>query len=198
MYSGAQFSIHAMSDDFIDVILGGVNALGTPNDLRIETDDISTLVTGSPRRVFQAMETAYGESCRRGGHVVLQAHISRGCPGEPDDPLCTPAADGGTGGASGERIDVAGVPRAGIPVRAQYSLYPLGIPDYMDVIADEIAAAKVAGVFDRSKHFCSKLHGDLSHVMAHVYNSFEHAAERAGHVVIQLTISKGSPSEVRS
>lgn len=198
MYSGAQFSIHAMSDDFIDVILGGVNALGTPDDLRIDTDDVSTLITGTPWRVFQAIETAYGESCRRGGHVVLQAHISRGCPGEPDDPLCTPVAGGGGGAPSGDLLDVVNVSPVGIPVRAQYSLYPLGTPSYMDVIADEIAAAQAAGVFDHSKHFCSKLQGDLAHVLAHVYNSFERAAQHAGHVVIQLTVSKGSPSEAQS
>ena len=225
MFSGAQFSIHAMSDNFVDVILGGVRALGSPDDIRLETDDISTLVVGTPQRVFEAMQSAYAESCRLGGHVVLQAHISRGCPGEPDDPLCRPQAAGGSesaraNSAGGEgpaatAADVADTadataahtaspaaiadPRSvdpiGIPVAAQFSLYPMGTDRYMEVIAAEIEQMKMSGVFDHSKHFCTKLHGDLAKVMAAVHGSFERAAEHAGHVVIQLTVSKGSPSE---
>lgn len=229
MFSGAQFSIHAMSDNFVDVILGGVRALGSPDDLRLETDDISTLVVGTPQRVFEAMQSAYAESCRLGGHVVLQAHISRGCPGEPDDPLCSPQAAGGSesatansaGGnapaAAGEAssadtpnaagaghagatapaavADPRSVDPIGIPVAAQFSLYPMGTDLYMEVIAGEIEQMKMSGVFDRSKHFCTKLRGDLATVMAAVRGSFERAAEHAGHVVIQLTVSKGSPSE---
>lgn len=194
MFSGAQFSIYAMSDDFVEVILGGVQALGSPEDLRIETDEVSTLLVGTPKRVFEGLEVAYAQSCRLGSHVVLQAHISRGCPGEPDDPLCTPVKASGKG-ESGERPDPKTIAPLGIPVNAQYSLYPLATDDYMEIIAAEIDYAKQAGVFDCGKHFCSKLRGDLAVVLAHVYGSFERAAERAGHVVIQLTVSKGSPSE---
>lgn len=192
MFSGAQFSIHAMSDDFIDVILGGVRALGEPDDLRIHTDDVSTLLVGTPKRVFEGLETAYGESCRRGGHVVLQAHISRGCPGDPDDPLCSPER---AGEHAGGLPDPQNVKPLGIPVSAQFSLYPMGVEDYMQIIADEIEHARAGGTFEQSKHFCTKLRGDLAAVFATVYGSFERAATRAGHVVIQLTISKGSPSE---
>lgn len=206
MFSGAQFSIHAMSDDYVDVILGGVRALGSPDDLRLETDDISTLVVGTPQRVFEAMQTAYAESCRLGGHVVLQAHISRGCPGEPDEPLCTPRSGDGseetsTAGAGTTATAAVADPRSvdpvGIPVAAQFSLYPLASDRYMEVIAAEIEQMKESGVFEHSKHFCTKLRGDLAAVLAAVHGSFERAAEHAGHVVIQLTVSKGSPSEER-
>lgn len=192
MFSGAQFSIHAMSDDFVDVILGGVHALGEPDDLRISTDNVSTLLVGTPKRVFEGLETAYAESCRRGGHVVLQAHISRGCPGDPDDPLCHPE---GAQDQANALPDPRTVPQLGIPVSAQFSLYPMGREDYMEIIGTEIEHARESGTFAQSKHFCTKLRGDLAAVLATVYGSFERAATRAGHVVIQLTVSKGSPSE---
>ena len=189
MFSGAQFSLYVMSDDFVDVILGAVDAMGKPEDLRIESDDISTLVVGTPPRVFEAVQTAYAEACRRGGHVVLSALFSRGCPGEPDDPICTAA-----GPEPSELPEPGVVPPSGIEVNAQFSLYPLGYPGYMEVIGREIQALKAGTLFDRSKHFCTRLSGDLAHVFAAVYRAFESAARDSAHVVIHLTVSKGSPS----
>ena len=49
MFSGAQISLYPMSDDFIAVITGALGALDPYRDrLRIETDDVSTLIVGTP------------------------------------------------------------------------------------------------------------------------------------------------------
>ena len=193
MFSGCQFSLYAMSDDFVDVILGAVEAMGKPDELRIESDDISTLVVGTPRRVFEAVRTAYAEACRRGGHVVLSALFSRGCPGEPDDPICTPEAP--RSGEAGQNAALtADEAAAEIEVNAQFSLYPMNYSGYMETVAREIEAVKTADVFDRSKHFCTRLKGNVETVFNAVYRSFESAAHDSGHVVIHFTASKGSPS----
>ncbi len=198
MFSGCQFSIYPMSDNFVEVILPAVRAMGRPDDLRIETDDISTLVVGTPDRVFAAVARAYEAACRAGGHVVLSALFSRGCPGEPDDPICTPDPSSGgeadAGPGSGRK---AGNPPAltGVEIDAQFSLYPLGVSGYMQTIANAIEGVKARGVFDRSKHFCTRLTGDLAAVFAAVEESFADAARDTGHVVIHLTASKGSPSK---
>ena len=56
MFSGAQISLYPMTDRFVDVILSALPALDPYREkLRIETDDISTLIVGTPDIVFAAM-----------------------------------------------------------------------------------------------------------------------------------------------
>ena len=89
MFSGAQISLYPMADDFVGVILGALGALDPYRDrLRIETDDISTLLVGPPEVLFPALRDLFVAAARSGRHCVLSAAISRGCPGEPDDPIC--------------------------------------------------------------------------------------------------------------
>jgi energy-coupling factor transport system substrate-specific component len=200
MFSGCQFSLYPMTDNFVEVILPAVEAMGRPDDLRIETDDISTLVVGTPDRVFAAVARAYEAACRAGGHVVLSALFSRGCPGEPDDPICTPEPTDREQGGGGPEVLAAGgsgkaPARTGVEIDVQFSLYPMGIPGYMQTIADTVNAVKERGVFDRSKNFCTRLSGDLADVFAAVEQSFTEAARDNGHVVIHLTASWGSPSK---
>ncbi len=190
MFSGAQFSISVMSDDFADVILGAIRAVGEPEDVRMETDELSTLVVGPPKRVIEVIQQCYAEACRRGGHVTLNALLSRGCPGEPDDPICTPQEPEG-----GVIPDPESVAELGIPVSAQFSLYPMGLSDHMGVVFSEIERAQATSVYEKGKHFCTKLRGDLARVLACVSACYEGAASQAGHVVIHLSVSKGSPSE---
>src|SRR5437868_15320377 len=94
MFSGAQLSLYPMSDDFIGVILDAIKALDPYRPhFRIETDDISTLIVGPPEQLFPAMRDLFVAAARGGTHCMLSAAVSRGCPGEPDDPICTPQND---------------------------------------------------------------------------------------------------------
>jgi len=81
-----------------------------------------------------------------------------------------------------------------IEVACQWSLYPLGVPAYMDVIYREISHTKDAGVFTRGQHFVSRLDGELGTVLAAIRKSFEGATAHAGHVVAHVTLSANSPS----
>src|SRR3954453_13547156 len=96
MFSGAQVSLYPMTDNFVGVILSSLGALDPyRSSFRIETDDVSTLLVGPPDQLFPAMRDLFVAAAGRGTHCVLAATVSRGCPGEPDDPICTPV--GGTG-----------------------------------------------------------------------------------------------------
>ena len=107
MFSGAQISLYPMCDDFVAVILGAISALDPYRDrFRIETDDVSTLIVGPPDELFPAMRDLFAAAAKSGVHCVLSAAVSRGCPGEPDDPRCTPLP-GGPRGALAERIEAA-------------------------------------------------------------------------------------------
>ena len=92
MFSGAQISLYPMCDDFVSLILGSLSALDPyRSQLRIETDDLSTLLVGPPEVLFQAMRDLFVAVSKSGKHVVMHATISRGCPGEPDAEICTPS-----------------------------------------------------------------------------------------------------------
>ncbi|MDN2583224.1 YkoF family thiamine/hydroxymethylpyrimidine-binding protein [Aquibium sp. ELW1220] len=200
MFSGAQISLYPMCDDFVAVILGALSALDPYRErFRIETDDVSTLIVGPPEDLFPAMRDLFAAAAASGVHVVLSATVSRGCPGEPDDPRCTPLP-GGPRGPLGTRIAearqrVADATVLGQPVAAQFSLYPLGADAHMDEIYGCIVFLKASGVFDRSKNFCTKLRGDAGPVFATLSEAFLSFGTPQGHVALDLTVSANSPTK---
>src|SRR5437016_2868437 len=108
MFSGAQISLYPMSDDFVGIILSAIKALDPYRpQFRIETDDISTLIVGPPEQLFPAMRDLFVAAARSGIHCTLSATISRGCPGEPDSPLCMPQSDMASDLPLAQRIDAA-------------------------------------------------------------------------------------------
>lgn len=199
MFSGAQFSLYPMTSDFVPAIMGGIAALDAYKDIiRRETDDVSTLLVGPPDMVVRAMRDVFVATARSGAHVVLSATLSRGCPGESDDPICTapafprPAADADLVAGALSRF-VPG-PETGIASSGQISLYPLGTEAHMARIGACIDFLKAAGVYARSKHFCSKLTGDAGALFAAVERAFLDFAPLEAHVVLTLTVSANSPS----
>lgn len=203
MFSGAQLSLYPMTDDFVGVILGAIKALDPyRGDLRIETDDVSTLIVGPPDRLFPAMRDLFVSAAATGKHCVLSAAVSRGCPGEPSDPICAPDPSTFASGSLGERIAQAreAVARAtptGQEVAAQFSFYPLGVDHHMDEIWGCIDFLKQSGVFDRPKNFCTKLRGDAGPVFATLQEAFLRFGAPQGHIALDLTVSANSPSKIR-
>lgn len=204
MFAGAQVSLYPMTDRFIDVILSSLDALDPwRNKLRIETDDISTLIVGPPEILFPALRDLYVSAASKGEHVVLRATLSRGCPGEPDDPICQTNALAGPMEPLEERQQaalaaIADAPDMGEIARAQFSLYVMGqsgaSDDHMAEIMGCIDFLKASGTFDRSKNFCTRLTGDSGAVFATLREAFCRFSPPHGHVTIDLTVSANSPS----
>ena len=131
MFSGTQFSLYPMTADFVPAIMRGIAALDAYKDqVRRETDDLSTLMVGPPDTIVRAMRDAFIATASKGDHVVLSATLSRGCPGESDDPICAAIPirppDPGEDLVAAALARYAPGPRAGLDVAAQISLYPLG------------------------------------------------------------------------
>jgi energy-coupling factor transport system substrate-specific component len=200
MFSGAQISLYPMTDDFVGVIMGALGALDPyRNQLRIETDDISTLLVGPPDTLFPAMRDLFVAAARGGTHCVLSATISRGCPGEPDDAICASVSFERPREALEQRkaaalAAVAASPDTGTPIAAQFSLYVMGTDDHMDEIYGCIDFLKQSGVFDRAKNFCTRLAGDAAPVFAALQAAFCQFGPPDGHVTIDLTVSANSPT----
>lgn len=200
MYSAAQISLHPMSDDFVGIIMNALKALDPYRDaLRMETDDITTLMVGPPETLFPAMRDLFVAAAGTGVHCVLSACVSRGCPGEPDDPACTPSVAVGATTPLEERIGrardaVASAGETGQPVAAQFSLYPLGVDHHMDEIYGCIDFLKTSGVFDRPKNLCTKLGGDAGPVFATLEQAFLSFGAPEGHLTLDITVSANSPT----
>lgn len=196
MLIGCQFALYPMESDFVPIIYEAIAPLKDRADLRVESDDLSTYLAGPSQAVFDAVHEVYALACRAGGHVVLSATWSRGCPGEPGDPICTP--DGGD--IQHEPLPVRSFQSDGIIVAAQCALYPMGNSSYMAEIGREIklfqqSAGNAAVDLEVSaKHFCTRLDGELSEIFHQLSTAFVRCGHTTRHVVLTATISKGSPS----
>ncbi|MFN3170423.1 MAG: YkoF family thiamine/hydroxymethylpyrimidine-binding protein [Hyphomicrobiales bacterium] len=201
MFAGAQVSLYPMTDTFVDVILSSLDALDPWRDrLRIETDDISTLIVGPPEVLFPALRDLYASAASKGHHLVLRATFSRGCPGEPDDPICQTNALANPAEPLASRQSAAlealkTAPTKGQIADAQFSLYVMGAGDQMAEIMGCIDFLKSSGTFDRSKNFCTRLMGDAGPVFATLQEAFCRFGPPNGHVTIDLTVSANSPSK---
>lgn len=194
-YFGARFSLYPMTDRFVPVILQALEGM-PESGLEVETDDVSTFLEGHPDVVFGALERVYARAAGSHAHVVMTLLLSRGCPGET---VCEPAP----GAVACEVAETATPPTPGAPeaeaglrVACQWSLYPLGVPGYMEVIYREIKRSKESGVFTRGQHFVSRLDGELHTVLTAIRRAFDAASTDAGHVVAHATLSTNSPSAV--
>lgn len=200
MFSGAQISLYPMTDNFVGVIMSALSALDPYRDrLRIETDDISTLLVGPPEVLFPAMRDLFSAAARTGTHCVLSAAISRGCPGEPDDAICNSGLFDGPLAPFAERqasalAAVRNAPDMGVFSVAQLSLYVMGQGNHMDEIYGCIDFLKQSGTFEKSKHFATKLNGDSGALFATIEQAFCRFGPPEGHVTIDLTVSANSPS----
>lgn len=200
MFAGAQVSLYPMTDGFVDVITSSLGALDPWRDkLRVETDDISTLIVGPPEILFPALRDLYVAAAQTGHHVVLRVTLSRGCPGEPDDPICRTAALANPSEPLSQRQTAALssltlAPETDQTAAAQFSLYVMGAGDHMAEIMGCIDFLKQSGTFDRAKNFCTRLKGDAGPVFAALQQAFCRFGPPEGHVTIDLTVSANSPS----
>lgn len=201
MFIGAQVSLYPMSSDFLDVITSGLDALSPYKDaLRIETDDMSTLMVGAPEPLFDAVRDLFAASAKLPGHVTMHVTLSRGCPGEPDDPSCRcEALERAQDQSLTERQELAAsavkaAPELGVGIDVQFSLYVMGAGHHMDEIYGCIEFLKGSGTFLKSKNFCTRLRGDAGAVFETLRQAFLGFGPAEGHVTIDLTASANSPS----
>lgn len=195
---GLRYSLHPACDDFVDVILSAVRAVDGPDrGLQVDTGTVSTYVAA----VTDDAETALAGYLRDvlgaavhavdGGHLVAHVLLSRGCPGEmacgllERHTLPAPA--------------VVRLPAAGIDCEAQWSLYPLmdgdsGHGAHLAPIEQAIERARSSGLQVTAAHLATMLRGDLSEVLALVFNTWSEVGRTVPHVVSHVTISVGSPS----
>ena len=194
-------SLYPMTSDFVTVITSGLDALPPyKDDLRIETDDMSTLMVGAPGPLLDAVRDLFAAAAKRPEHVTMHVTLSRGCPGEPDDPSCHyQELDRSNEEPLAARQALAAdavtkAPTLGVEIDLQFSLYVMGEGDHMDEIWGCIEFLKSSGTFHKSKNFCTRLRGDAGPVFETLRQAFIRFGPEEGHVTIDMTTSANSPS----
>ena len=185
---GARFSLHPMTDDFVKVILGALEAADT-GGLTVSTDDVSTYVSGAEADIVDYLTEVIGNAARTGVHTVAHLLLSRGCPGEvtcelPEGRPPVPA-------------ELPQPPHTGLRAAVHWSVYPLGDGeggDHMAAIEQAIERARVRGTFTRAEHYATRLDGDLADVLATICEGWLLAGRTVRHVTAHATISLNSPT----
>ncbi|WP_159621276.1 YkoF family thiamine/hydroxymethylpyrimidine-binding protein [Ruania rhizosphaerae] len=187
---GARFSLHPMTDSFIDVILGALDAADS-TDLTITTDDVSTHVRGREDRILAYLTEAIAHAGRTGTHTVAHVLLSRGCPGE----VACEIADGAAYAPQVPQVRRS-LPATGVHASAHWALYPLDDEgtDHMAGIYAAIDYAKQLGVFTGSEHYVTRLDGDLADVLGAVVAGWLLVGADVRHVTTHVTVSVNSPS----
>lgn len=201
MFIGAQVSLYPMTSDFVEVITAGLDAL-TPYkaDVRMETDDMSTLMVGAPEPLFAAIRDLFAAAARRPEHVTMHVTFSRGCRGEADDPACRcEVLETAQDETLEERQKLAAqavgtAPQTGVQIDLQFSLYVMGCGNHMEEIYGCIDFLRSSGTFHKTKNFCTRLRGDAGPVFETLRQAFLRFGPAEGHVTIDMTASANSPN----
>ncbi|SIS39884.1 YkoF family thiamine/hydroxymethylpyrimidine-binding protein [Salimicrobium flavidum] len=183
--AGCSFSVHPMSDEFVEHIKGSLKETDTSN-VWIDTDEVTTTVRGEIEHVFDVTRAVYLQIARSGVHVAFNATYSIGCPGDSEGDQYT----GDIGDPANGLRDVKQ------NTNAKFSLYPMGGGDYMDVIYREIDRMKEKGIEVSAAHYATKLSGDVNAMFEGLEDVFcETEKSGSSHTVMTVTMSANSPSE---
>lgn len=197
---GMRISIHPHADDFEHIILGAIKETNqtladanVSDGLVVETGEVSTYVGVTSGAATQKLAsyavTLIRAASMASGRRHLTSHIllSRGCPGEAECELVP-------GHILAEHpVHLA---QSGLDVVAAWSLYPLtdGNVPHMDPILAAIEEVKTSGLEVTSEHYATIVRGDLSAVLATLFDAWATVGQHVPHVVSHLSLSLDSPT----
>jgi energy-coupling factor transport system substrate-specific component len=183
--TGCQFSLHPMSDQFVDIILSTLEEVDT-SKVWMETDDVSTCIRGKMVHVFDVTKAIFLHATKTGVHVAMNGTFSIGCPGDSDADVYMDETDTPINEDKVESISqVAG---------CKFALYPLGREDYMDKIYEQIDLSKHRDVTVSPTHYATRLDGEVHSLFQALHKSFELVQDKVSHVTMTFNLSANSPT----
>jgi energy-coupling factor transport system substrate-specific component len=185
---GCRFSIYPMTDNFVEVILNALKEVDT-SKVWMDTDDVTTCIRGRSEHVFDVAKAIFIHAAKTGVHVVFNGTFSVGCPGDSEGDSYMSEND--------DRLNEEASQKEKVEVATQFALYPMNNPDYMQVIANQVALATDHGTFTKGVHYASRLDGDANDVFKTLEQSFVNASQthERSHVTMTAAISANSPSK---
>lgn len=183
--TGCRFSLSPMSDHYIDIILGAIGKVDTSKVWKM-TDKLSTVYRGKRVHVMDAVKACFIHSYREGIHMTMEATISKGCPGDVE-------ADA----FLAEDEILMNEPETGefhFPVICKISLYPMGVSNYMEYIANVVNHAIDMGVYAGSSHYVTVLEGDVQDIFKFFNEATAYCGKELKHYILEATLSVNSPT----
>lgn len=185
--SGCRFTLYPMCDNFIDIILGGLERVDT-SAVWSETDALSTVYRGKLDYVMDAVSALFASAWTEGVHMAIEGQVSKGCPGDVSgDSKLT---------YEGEAPNHAIVEAATQPCLCKLALYPMGVGDYIDDIARVWRMAEGRGLNPQTIHYATRIEGSIHDVFAYLTDvcKLMEASESVHHYVLHFTINVNSPT----
>ena len=185
--SGCRFTLYPMCDNFIDIILGGLERVDT-SAVWSETDALSTVYRGKLDYVMDAVSALFASAWTEGVHMAIEGQVSKGCPGDVSgDSKLT---------YEGEAPNHAIVEAATQPCLCKLALYPMGVGDYIDDIARVWRTAEDRGLNPQTIHYATRIEGSIHDVFAYLTDvcKLMEASESVHHYVLHFTINVNSPT----
>ena len=185
--SGCRFTLYPMCNNFIDIILGGLERVDT-SAVWSETDALSTVYRGKLDYVMDAVSALFASAWTEGVHMAIEGQVSKGCPGDVSgDSKLT---------YEGEAPNHAIVEAATQPCLCKLALYPMGVGDYIDDIARVWRMAEGRGLNPQTIHYATRIEGSIHDVFAYLTDVDKpmEASESVHHYVLHFTINVNSPT----
>lgn len=185
--SGCRFTLYPMCDNFIDIILGGLECVDT-SAVWSETDALSTVYRGKLDYVMDAVSALFASAWTESVHMAIEGQVSKGCPGDVSgDSKLT---------YEGEAPNHAIVEAATQPCLCKLALYPMGVGDYIDDIARVWRMAEDRGLNPQTIHYATRIEGSIHDVFAYLTDvcKLMEASESVHHYVLHFTINVNSPT----
>ncbi|MEQ6389208.1 YkoF family thiamine/hydroxymethylpyrimidine-binding protein [Bacillaceae bacterium S4-13-58] len=184
--TGARFSIHPMTDKFVEVILGAIEKANT-SKVWMETDDVSTLVRGRSSHVFDVVKAIFIYASQNEMHTALNATFSHGCPGDTTGEVFLAEDD--------KKMNEARLAPLTQYVTSQFALYPMGAASYMNTIMEQVELASSDKVTVQGVHYATQLKGNVHDIFTVLEKSFLDCQKGdSTHIVMTVNMSANSPS----
>ena len=183
--TGCRFSLSPMSDNFVDIILGSISKVDTSKVWKM-TDKLSTVYRGKRIHVLDAVKACFVWAYREGVHMTMEATVSKGCPGDTDADSYLAADD--------VLLNEPAMKDVHFPVVCKISLYPMGVPNYMEYIAGVVNKSIDRGVYSHSSHYVTVLEGDVQDLFAYFDEATQYCTENLSHYIMEITLSVNSPT----
>ncbi len=184
--TGASIILSPMSNDFIDVILGTLDAVDT-SKVWIETDDVSTTIRGKLIHVFNVTKAICVHAAKTGKHVSFQATYAMGGP-PPEGEVKTFLEVEDTLSNVIDKAD------NNIFVSAKFTLYPLSQGDYVETIFKQIDLIKEFVEVSKT-YYSTKITGGIIDIFNGLESVFKTTVDAGStHTHMTVSISINSPS----
>ena len=183
--TGCRFSLSPMTDRFVDVILGAVGKVDTGKVWQ-STGKLSTVYRGRQIHVEDAVKACFIYAWQPDVHMTLEATYSKGCPGDTDADCFMSEDD--------VPLNEEKIKDIHFPVDCKIALYPMGVPNYMEYIANIVNHAIDLGLYERSTHYCTVLRGDVQELFDYFHWVNTTCGQALSHYIFEVTLSVNSPT----